>query len=75
MAFALEYPDEPTLLRRMLSLGLVAELAEAIGEEVVDGGDPPPLPAAAPTDGYRVATEWRTLIARAGAGAMPEPGT
>ena len=70
-AFALEYPDEPTSSPDALA-GPVAELAEAIGEEV-DGVDPP-LPGAlcrGPDGGYRVATEWRTLIARAGAGVTP----
>jgi SAM-dependent methyltransferase len=76
VAFALEYPDEPTLLRRMLSPGPVAELAEAIGEEVVTEAILRSLaPCRGPDGGYRVATEWRTLIARAGAGVTPEPGT
>lgn len=66
VAFALEFPDEPALLRRLLSPGPVAELIEAVGEEVVAAAV---LEALAPCrragGGYRVPTEWRTLVARA----------
>ena len=74
--FALHYPDEPTLLRRMLSPGPVAELAEAIGEEIVTQAILRSLaPCRDPDGGYRVATEWRTLLARAGPGVRPARGT
>ncbi len=75
VAVALDYPDEPDLLRRLLSPGPVAELVGAAGEEAVAAAV---LDAMAPCrvagGGYRVPAEWRTLIARAGAGVRPAPG-
>ena len=66
VAFALEYADEATLLRRMLSPGPIAELIESEGEEAVAAAVLEALaPCRAAGGGYRVATEWRTLIARA----------
>ena len=60
------------LLRRMLSPGPVAEAGRAIGEEVATEAILRSLaPCRGPDGGYRVATEWRTLIARAGAGDTP----
>ena len=76
VAVTLAYPDEPALLRRMLSPGPVAELVDAVGEEAVTEAILRSLaPCRSPDGGYRVATEWRTLIARAGAGVRPAPGT
>jgi SAM-dependent methyltransferase len=76
VAFALDYPDEAALLRRLCSPGPVAELVEAVGEEAVTAVILEALaPCRLPSGGYRVATEWRTLIARAGPGVMPAPGT
>jgi len=66
VAFALEYADEATLLRRMLSPGPVTELIESVGEQTVSAAILEALaPCRAACGGYRVATEWRTLIARA----------
>ncbi|HSJ74216.1 MAG TPA: class I SAM-dependent methyltransferase [Miltoncostaeaceae bacterium] len=76
VAFALEYADEPALLRRLLSPGPVAELVEDAGEDAVAAAILESLAACRTRGGgYRIATEWRTLIARARPGVRPAPGT
>jgi SAM-dependent methyltransferase len=76
VAFPLDYPDEAALLRRLCSPGPVAELIEAAGEAPVREAILEAMaPCRLPAGGYRVAAEWRTLIARAGAGVRPAPGT
>src|SRR5262245_36191136 len=72
VAAALEYRDEAAMLRRVLSPGPVAELAETLGEEAVTAAILRALaPCRLPDGRYRVAAEWRTLIAR----VRPAPGT
>jgi SAM-dependent methyltransferase len=78
VAFALEYADEETLLRAMLSPGGVVEAIEARGEAAVAAAVLDALaPYRAAGGGYRLRNEWRTLIARApGAAAVSgSPGT
>jgi SAM-dependent methyltransferase len=64
--YTVEYPDEATLLRRMLAVGGVVAAIEVAGEEAVSAAI---LEALAPRrrhDGsYRLENEWRCLIARA----------
>jgi len=66
VAFALEYADEESLLRAMLSPGGVAEAIEARGEEAVAAAILEALAPHRAEDGaYRLRNEWHTLIARA----------
>jgi SAM-dependent methyltransferase len=69
VAFALEYADERELLRTMLSAGAVVEATEAHGERAVAGAILAALePFRTGGGGYRLETEWHTLVARVPAG-------
>jgi SAM-dependent methyltransferase len=65
-SFVLEYPDEQTLLRRLLAPGGVIEAIETAGEDVVARAILDALaPRRTPDGGYRLRNEWRYLVARA----------
>jgi SAM-dependent methyltransferase len=62
--FALEYPDEPTLVRRLLSPGGAVEAIEAAGEEAVAKAIVGALRShRTASGGYRLENEWHYLVA------------
>jgi SAM-dependent methyltransferase len=64
--FALEYPDEPTLVRRLLSPGGAVEAIEAAGEETVAEAIVGALAShRTASGGYRLENEWHYLVATA----------
>jgi SAM-dependent methyltransferase len=65
-AYAIEYPDEPTALRGLLSPGGVVEAIQAAGEETVARTIAEALsPYRTPSGGYRLENEWHYLVATA----------
>jgi SAM-dependent methyltransferase len=63
---ALEYPDEPSLVRTLLSPGGVVEAVRESGEEAVARAIVDSLaPYRTPAGGYRLDNEWHYLIASA----------
>jgi SAM-dependent methyltransferase len=78
VAFPLDYEDERTLLRTMLSAGAVVEAVEAHGERAVAAAILEALePFRGRDGGYRLESEWHTLVARAPGrpGLSASPGT
>ncbi len=66
VSYALDYPDERTLVRRMLSPGPVVEAIHASGEDAVAAAIAAALaPHRTPSGGYRLENEWHYLVARA----------
>lgn len=66
LRYTVEYPDEATLLRRMLAVGGLVAATEAAGEEAVSAAILETLAQRRRQDGsYRLENEWRCLIARA----------
>jgi SAM-dependent methyltransferase len=66
LAYATEYPDEETLVARMLSPGGVVEAVQAAGEQPVRRAIVEALaPYRTPGGGYRLENEWHYLVARA----------
>jgi SAM-dependent methyltransferase len=66
LRYPLEYPDEQTLMRRMLSPGGVVEATQASGEVAVATAIVEALaPYRTPSGGYRLENEWHYLIATA----------
>lgn len=66
LEYALEYPDEATLLRGMLGAGGVVEAANAVGEETVRRVILESLaPHRTADGGYRLSNEWHFLVATA----------
>jgi SAM-dependent methyltransferase len=66
LSYAVEYPDEATLVRRMTAPGGVVEAIEASGVEAVTEAIVEALrPRRTPDGGYRLTNEWHYLIARA----------
>jgi SAM-dependent methyltransferase len=63
-SYALEYPDEQTLLRLMLSPGAAVEAIQASGEEAVAKAIVESLaPYRTPSGGFRLENEWHYLVA------------
>jgi SAM-dependent methyltransferase len=66
ISYALEYPDEATLVRRLLAPGGVVEAIEHSGEDAVAAAIRDALaPCRRPDGSYRIENEWHFLIARA----------
>jgi SAM-dependent methyltransferase len=66
VSYEIDFPDERTLVKRMLSPGPIGEAIEVSGEETVARAIVDSLVAhRKPDGGYRLRNEWHYLVARA----------
>jgi hypothetical protein len=66
VSYAFEYPDEQTMLERMLSAGAVVEAIAHTGEDAVRAAVAEAMaPFRTPSGAYRLQNEWHFLVALA----------